>query len=350
MKSFRMVLCLGALLLSIRSFATTYYACSGGTWNGASSTLVVYTNSSCSTGATNINSVSWVTGDVLVIQSGVTIVVSNNQAIGTNSGPDITIDLFGSLLFATGSNPGKISLSTNSTIKLETTSTIGCTADGGASTTTCSSSDQVNIGTFKYAGTDINNANSATKPASMTSGGTLPVTLLFFKGSSDSNEVSLSWSTASEINFNYFSLQRSGDGKLFNEIAQIKGHGTTNEIHNYSYNDEFPIVGRSYYQLTSVDFDNYQETFRVISVPYQGDKKFFVSPNPSDGATVNLSFNFDNASEGTVSIYDNLGVLIGTYEASDNKAISFENPLKSGLYLAKYSSTSFTKTERFLVR
>ncbi|MDZ7645815.1 MAG: hypothetical protein U5K54_00810 [Cytophagales bacterium] len=37
----------------------------------------------------------------------------------------------------------------------------------------------------------------------------------------------MNWSTATELNFDYFSIERSEDGLIFSEIAQVKGHGTT---------------------------------------------------------------------------------------------------------------------------
>lgn len=178
----------------------------------------------------------------------------------------------------------------------------------------------------------------------------LPILLAKFQGTSLVDKVKLEWSTSSEINFNYFSLEKSLNARDFHEIAQVKGQGTTNERHNYSYDDQNPILGRSYYRLTSVDFDNYQQTFEVISVEYHGEKKFSISPNPSDGSTVNLNFNFDKATDGFVAVYDNLGVLLGTYPVEETRSISFATPLKSGVYLAKYSSPSFTKTERFVVK
>ncbi|MBI1768462.1 MAG: T9SS type A sorting domain-containing protein [Bacteroidetes bacterium] len=178
----------------------------------------------------------------------------------------------------------------------------------------------------------------------------LPITLLFFKGDLSQDNVVLTWATAAELNFDYFSLERSSEGKLFNEITQVKGHGTTNEMHQYSFEDNDPIIGRSYYRLTSIDFDRYTETFPVVLVEYHGEKKFQISPNPSDGATVKLDFNFENDADGQVTIYDNLGSAIGTYNVQGSGSINFENTLKSGIYLAKYTSAAFTKTERFLVK
>jgi len=178
----------------------------------------------------------------------------------------------------------------------------------------------------------------------------LPVTLVSFSAQAASSKIALKWSTASELNFDYFSLQRSGDGITFAEIAQVKGHGTTNEMHNYSYADTNPIIGRSYYRLTSVDFDNYQQIFNVVSIDFDGEKRFHVTPNPSDGSTLQLSFNFVNDIEAQVIIYDNLGSVVGTYHVAGSNAINIDNTLRSGVYLAKYTSSTFTKTERFIVK
>ncbi|HTH58005.1 MAG TPA: T9SS type A sorting domain-containing protein [Cyclobacteriaceae bacterium] len=178
----------------------------------------------------------------------------------------------------------------------------------------------------------------------------LPVTLLYFKAVAESQEIKLNWSTASELNFDYFSLQQSSDGTSFHEITQVKGHGTTNEMHNYSYVDKDPTIGRSFYRLTSVDFDNYQEIFNVVSIDYQGEKKFVIVPNPSEGSSLKLNVNFVNDSNAQVIIYDNLGSVVATYQLNGSNSISIDNTLKSGVYLARYSSLAFTKTERFVVK
>jgi hypothetical protein len=217
-------------------------------------------------------------------------------------------------------------------------------------------------GTIKGGTLNVKNGTTCGTPCPVTGGFTgctsgdafcttygVPVVLTFFDASVNSKGVSLNWATESEINFNYFSLQRSGDGSSFNELAQVAGHGTTNETHKYFYDDLDPFIGRSYYRLTSNDFDGYQETFKVVSVVFHGVKKFHVSPNPSDGSTIKLNFNFENAPEGMVTIYDNLGSVVGNFSV-ESGSISFESPLKMGVYLAKYSSPTFTKTERFLVK
>lgn len=176
-----------------------------------------------------------------------------------------------------------------------------------------------------------------------------PVTLLSFNSMNSGSQIVLKWTTASELNFDYFDLEKSGDGLNFNSISHVKGHGTTNEKNSYEYEDNFPLIGKNYYRLTSVDFDNYRETFQVIMQNYSGEKEFQISPNPTDGLSLNLNFNFDE-SKGLVAIYDNMGSLVGSFQVKESSKVSFSNPLKGGIYLAKYSSPSFTKAVRFLVK
>lgn len=183
-----------------------------------------------------------------------------------------------------------------------------------------------------------------------TTSGVLPVVLTVFDSKSNETSIQINWSTASEINFDYFDLQKSNEGWSFNSIARIKGHGTTNKKHSYQFEDTFPFIGKNYYRLTSVDFDNYQETFGVLVHEFSGRKEFHISPNPSDGQSVTLNFNFDNEPGEQLVIFDSIGSIVGTYQVSGSGHISFANPLKGGVYFARYSSTSFTKTVRFLVK
>ncbi len=109
------------------------------------------------------------------------------------------------------------------------------------------------------------------------------------------------------------------------------------------------MIGKNYYRLTSVDFDNYRETFEVVVQDYSGGKDFQVSPNPSDGRTITLNFNFDS-NEGQIAIYDNMGFFVDSFQVDETGEVSFTNNLKNGIYFVRYTSPSFTKAVRFLVK
>ncbi len=99
--------------------------------------------------------------------------------------------------------------------------------------------------------------------------GTLPVDLVKFEAFPDDQIVKLAWVTASEINNDKFEIYRNADGKNFNLIGEKKGNGTTNEMQNYSYTDDAPINGQTYYQLKQIDFDGQFEYSPIVSVKIQ---------------------------------------------------------------------------------
>lgn len=96
----------------------------------------------------------------------------------------------------------------------------------------------------------------------------LPVELVEFTGYHDEqqNFNVLNWITASELNNDYFVVQRSVDGVNFINIGQVEGNGTTNESSNYTFNDENPAIGKNYYRLRQVDFDGTSEFSDVIEI------------------------------------------------------------------------------------
>jgi hypothetical protein len=179
----------------------------------------------------------------------------------------------------------------------------------------------------------------------------LPVELLFFKGSKGLEAVYLSWATASELNFDFFEIQKSKDGKEFYPIGNVKGSGTTTTRQNYSYTDEKPGIGKNYYRLKSVDFDGYTEYFTVVMVDFDGKKNFSVYPNPSDGVVFTTETNFTPKSRAFVAIYSTIGSEIARYEVSgDVSSLTLPVKLESGVYFAKYISADFTSTTQVLVK
>ncbi len=307
-------------------------------FNASTKKSLTFSNS----GSLTVAGTLYIYGDLIVTNS-LTLSITGTMVIYgnlvMNNGGTLAVSGSGSLQVqgsVTGGNSTQISTSGSGTIAVT-----GSIALGGGSSSITGSSGSITAG---------GGCTCSGCTGSVCGGKVTPIKLSSFSAITGQESIVLNWATDSELNFDYFSLERSIDGMRFNEIAQIKGNGTTNERHNYSYEDNAPIIGRSYYRLTSNDFDSYQETFKVVFVEYRGEKKFLVSPNPSDGSSLRLNFNFENDADAQVTIYDNLGSAIGTYRVVGTGSINFDNALKGGVYLAKYTSVTFTKTERFLVK
>ncbi len=177
----------------------------------------------------------------------------------------------------------------------------------------------------------------------------LPIELLSFEAEPGSSSIDLQWSTASEKNFNYFSLERSRNGKDFVEIAQIKGSGNSNIEMDYSFSDESPLIGKSYYRLRSVDFDNYQETFEVIAINYACARSARVFPNPAVGSKLNLGLNYTPTSKVSVVVTNLTGTVKGSFEFVDQVS-SFDVQLDPGTYLVRISSEELNQVIRVVVQ
>lgn len=93
----------------------------------------------------------------------------------------------------------------------------------------------------------------------------LPVELIDFNGKCTNGIVSLSWTTASEINSNYFEIQRSHNAQDWTSAGTVQAAGNSNTLLNYSFVEE--IVNENtttYYRLIEVDYNSFTEEFEPI--------------------------------------------------------------------------------------
>lgn len=116
----------------------------------------------------------------------------------------------------------------------------------------------------------------------------LPIVLTDFYARTSGSTVELYWTTASELNNDHFTIERSGNGIDYESIGKIKGAGTSLQRQSYSFTDEAPRGGLSYYRLKQTDFDGKETTHKVVSVTRPGEP-FLVFPNPAHHEEVFLS-------------------------------------------------------------
>ena len=108
----------------------------------------------------------------------------------------------------------------------------------------------------------------------------LPIKLIRFNAEINSNNVELFWSTASEINNDFFTLEKSKDGINWSAFAEQPGAGNSNTILNYKGLDYNPYQGVSYYRLKQTDFDGKFEYSNIISIKNINKSSISISPNP----------------------------------------------------------------------
>ena len=142
----------------------------------------------------------------------------------------------------------------------------------------------------------------------------LPVILTDFTAQLNASSVRLDWSTSSEINSDYFAVERSTDGYVYEPLARSKAAGTTQTEQHYLYIDEGVtnrLAGIVYYRLHMVDFDGSSEYSPVVAVSLEGEQPLLVYANRNDG-TFKLFGSLPEAAY-TVQVSDLLGNIV--YEA-----------------------------------
>ena len=164
----------------------------------------------------------------------------------------------------------------------------------------------------------------------------LPIELLSFKAKVIRMDVALSWITLAEKENAYFRLERSKDGQNFERVAIISGQGTSNEETYYSFVDEEPYFGISYYRLIQFDYDGTSTYSNVIAVEVEEMYIERLFPNPAQvGKELTLRSNISGNVQVKMLDVNGLEVFNANFpdqEAFQNIQITPEN-IVPGFYL-----------------
>ena len=121
-------------------------------------------------------------------------------------------------------------------------------------------------------------------------GSALPIVLVSFEGEVIGNSVKLDWIVASQVNNDYYTIEKSLDAYNWEELAILPGAGNSNQEMSYTIYDENPIIGHNYYRLTQTDYDGKFESFRPIAVTLKGERKEVVKRTNLLGQPVRDSY------------------------------------------------------------
>ncbi len=114
----------------------------------------------------------------------------------------------------------------------------------------------------------------------------LPLELLDFNVSPLNQSVLAEWQTETEFNNDYFVIERSVSGTEWEVAGTVKSAGNSNQFVSYSFLDEKPFFGLSYYRLKQVDFDGSHSYSDLRSVVMDYENRLALFPNPSNGKII----------------------------------------------------------------
>jgi hypothetical protein len=170
----------------------------------------------------------------------------------------------------------------------------------------------------------------------------LPVGLINFEAIKKDNKIVLHWNTKSEINNDFFTIEKSVDGKIFNPINKIKGAGNSEKKIRYSSSDDFPFLGTSYYRLKQTDFNGETELLKYVTVTFE--KSTLESyPNPiKNNFTIVIKNRTKNSSILITDLYGK--IVYRKVNFPENKIPILSDHWASGIYLITLKNDFTTKT------
>lgn len=173
----------------------------------------------------------------------------------------------------------------------------------------------------------------------------LPIELLYFDATKESNSVRTEWTTMSERDNDYFTIERALDGYNWDAIGKVAGAGNSSSQLDYVWYDKYPEIGTLYYRLKQTDFDGKFSYSEIRSVIFGSDntQSIVLYPNPTDG-TINLSILGDELKGATIQLYSVSGQLVNQLDDFSGKFYSFDlSPYQNGVYLMKISDNQKVK-------
>ncbi len=172
----------------------------------------------------------------------------------------------------------------------------------------------------------------------------LPIRLLNFDATfHTSGSVYLDWQTASELQNDYFTVERSLDGNDWEHIQIVDGAGNSSTLLYYFATDETPYSGTSYYRIKQTDFDGHFDYSPVKSVDSRKLTKISIAlyPNPTKNQ---LTIEGDPLELRDVTIYNvlwqNITALTKQVLIDEQTVVMDLSQLPAGIYYIRTKTTS----------
>lgn len=181
----------------------------------------------------------------------------------------------------------------------------------------------------------------------------LPVTFIHFTGRAIQEKIELKWATATEVDADYFAIERSSNQVDFVEIGRVAAAGNTSTRTDYDFIDALPYPGTNYYRIRQADVTGYEKLTTVIAVnPEIRRLVKNAYPNPvQSGNELYITFT-DPEKDHTIRLTDISGRLIRQWDrprqANTLEKLSMHSKL-AGVYLLIVQTSERTEVLKLVV-
>jgi hypothetical protein len=187
--------------------------------------------------------------------------------------------------------------------------------------------------------------------------GSTPVELTKFKAELSKGNISLNWSTATEINNMGFDVERSVNKSDWTKLTFVKGNQTTTSQNSYSYIDKsVSKAGKYYYRLKQIDNDGIYKYSNITEADFNVPSVFALYqnyPNPFNPSTI-IRYDIPENTNVNLSVYNTLGELVqtlvnGQVEAGSYQTVLNAGNLASGIYFYRITSDTYNSVKKLML-
>ena len=201
------------------------------------------------------------------------------------------------------------------------------------------------------AGTVVNSSAITTySPFTLGSSNTLnplPVSLLSFTATLLDNTVNIKWSTANEINNDFFTIEKSVNGIEWTAIATIDAVESNQNVNFYETTDLSPVNGIQYYRLKQTDLNGQSKYYDKAFVNLTPSKPEIVAyPNPCSDV---LSVNLKTSEQSDLKLLNAFGQIVYSESTSEQSQVKIDlTQLPAGVYVLEVAVNNEVSTARIV--
>jgi hypothetical protein len=169
----------------------------------------------------------------------------------------------------------------------------------------------------------------------------------------EGNAININWSTSSETNSDYFIVQRSQDGVLFDDVMQEIAAGNSSTLNKYSITDYKPYTGTSFYRVVEVDADGKFTHINSTVANFETELSMNVYPG-SSANTFSVSITGKVQKQVLLVVRDMQGIeyyskVIILRSVDEIVAIEPEGKLPQGIYTIVASSNNSIYSKKVII-
>ena len=184
----------------------------------------------------------------------------------------------------------------------------------------------------------------------------LPVELTTFTSSVNQNNVTLNWSTSTEVNNYGFNVEKLIGNQVWKNIGFVQGSGNSNSTKKYNFVDNNLKPGSYSYRLKQIDNDGNFKYSDVISLNINLIEKSEMGqnyPNPFNPTTT-IQFTMAKEDKIRLVVYNAIGQQVaelvnGNVEAGTHNVTFNASSLTSGIYFYTLSGNTVNITKKMIL-